>query len=183
MCSTYGCDERVDGVRTANLALPDGLEALMLANKRAVEEPLFRQYEDRLLRLRGELQRELDSGNRQQADLLRHRNHIIEDILTIRCPYHNCKLPFLMDPDFDECFALKCEGCGHGFCGWCLVNCGTDAHSHVPTCRPQDTQPRVLFPQYDNRGRLSAKDCFDLVHGPRRGSCGAKLPGFSGPRC
>ena len=58
------------------------------------------------------------------------RNKIHEDILTQKCP--RCKKAFL---DFDGCFALKCSNCPCAFCGWCLADCGNDAHSHVKDCR------------------------------------------------
>jgi IBR domain, a half RING-finger domain/Zinc finger C-x8-C-x5-C-x3-H type (and similar)/RNA recognition motif. (a.k.a. RRM, RBD, or RNP domain) len=59
----------------------------------------------------------------------RLRNHIIEEVLTLRCP--RCKQAFL---DFDGCFALSCNSCPCGFCGWCLSDCGSDAHAHVKSC-------------------------------------------------
>jgi len=60
----------------------------------------------------------------------RRRMQIVDEILTLRCP--RCKQAFL---DFDGCFALKCNVCSCGFCGWCLKDCGNDAHSHVLTCQ------------------------------------------------
>eukprot|EP00521_Asterionellopsis_glacialis_P008356 CAMPEP_0195289212 /NCGR_PEP_ID=MMETSP0707-20130614/5584_1 /TAXON_ID=33640 /ORGANISM="Asterionellopsis glacialis, Strain CCMP134" /LENGTH=872 /DNA_ID=CAMNT_0040349191 /DNA_START=201 /DNA_END=2819 /DNA_ORIENTATION=+ len=57
------------------------------------------------------------------------RMKIVDDILTLRCP--RCRQAFL---DFDGCFALRCNMCPCGFCGWCLQDCGSDAHSHVLDC-------------------------------------------------
>ena len=57
------------------------------------------------------------------------RKQIIEEILTLACP--RCKQAFL---DFEGCFALTCHACSCGFCGWCLANCGEDAHDHVSQC-------------------------------------------------
>ena len=39
--------------------------------------------------------------------------------------------------DFEGCFALTCANtnCKCGFCAWCLTDCGSDAHAHVPKCR------------------------------------------------
>jgi hypothetical protein len=56
-------------------------------------------------------------------------NRIHDEILTLKCP--SCKKAFL---DFEGCFALKCSNCPCGFCGWCLADCGSDAHSHVRKC-------------------------------------------------
>eukprot|EP01035_Chromulina_nebulosa_P034877 gene34877-46855_t len=76
---------------------------------------------------------------------------------------------FIMDDDFDECFALKCTACRSHFCGWCLRDFKrADAHNHTTGCRPQDQQPRGLFPQNDNVQIYTAKQCFNQVHGPRR---------------
>ena len=55
--------------------------------------------------------------------------HIIDKILTLLCPNGHAFV------DFDGCFALKCSICPCHFCGWCLADCGGDAHAHVRTCR------------------------------------------------
>lgn len=67
------------------------------------------------------------------------RNRIIDEILTLHCP--RCNQAFL---DFSGCFALQCDLCKCGFCGWCLKDCGHDAHSHVSTC-PRKTNPDPYF--------------------------------------
>ena len=56
--------------------------------------------------------------------------HIQERILTLKCP--RCAAAFL---DFEGCFALTCHRCHCGFCAYCLVDCGKDAHKHVPRCK------------------------------------------------
>lgn len=80
-----------------------------------------------------ELRREVHqlSGSRQATVLQRHRLHIAEEILTLHCPKRDCRAAFL---GFDGCFALSCTACGCGFCGWCLADCGRDAHAHVRSC-------------------------------------------------
>jgi hypothetical protein len=60
----------------------------------------------------------------------RLRMKIVDDIFTLKCP--RCYQAFL---DFDGCFALKCSSCPCNFCGWCLEDCGTDAHPHVKSCK------------------------------------------------
>eukprot|EP00929_Paragymnodinium_shiwhaense_P039962 TRINITY_DN20911_c0_g2_i2.p1 TRINITY_DN20911_c0_g2~~TRINITY_DN20911_c0_g2_i2.p1 ORF type:complete len:279 (-),score=25.42 TRINITY_DN20911_c0_g2_i2:115-951(-) len=42
------------------------------------------------------------------------RLHVIDDILTIKCP--RCAQAFV---DFDGCFALTCSRCGGAICAWC----------------------------------------------------------------
>jgi len=59
----------------------------------------------------------------------RVRMKIVEEILTLRCP--RCSIAFL---DFTGCFALSCNICPCRFCGWCLKDCGSDAHPHVAVC-------------------------------------------------
>jgi hypothetical protein len=54
------------------------------------------------------------------------RNRVVEEILTLHCP--RCAQAFF---DFEGCFALKCSKCPCNFCGWCLEDCGKDAHPHV----------------------------------------------------
>ena len=89
------------------------------------------------------------------VDKIRHK--ILEEILTLRCP--RCLQAFL---DFDGCFALRCSACPCAFCGWCLMDCGTDAHPHVRTCssRPPNqkdsyfgTETQFLDVQRGNRKR------------------------------
>jgi hypothetical protein len=65
------------------------------------------------------------------------RTHIVDQILTLACPRPGCGQAFL---DFEGCFALRCRRCPCGFCGWCLADCGNDAHAHVRQCaqRPQN---------------------------------------------
>lgn len=67
--------------------------------------------------------------NRIALRAQQHRLHICDQILTLRCP--RCSTAIL---DFDGCFALECNNCRAGFCGWCMRDCGVDAHSHVLGC-------------------------------------------------
>ena len=59
---------------------------------------------------------------------------IKDSLLQNRCP--RCGIPF---HDFEGCFALKCDSCNCGFCGYCMKDCGSDAHRHVRTCRESRT--------------------------------------------
>jgi hypothetical protein len=65
----------------------------------------------------------------EEAVLRLHVRHVEEELLTARCP--RCRRAFA---DFDGCAALRCFGCGCGFCAWCLADCGADAHAHVAAC-------------------------------------------------
>jgi len=55
-----------------------------------------------------------------------HVRHIIENILTLKCP--NCETAF---HKFDGCLSVKCQKCDKDFCG---TGCGyysKDAHQHI----------------------------------------------------
>lgn len=66
------------------------------------------------------------------------RLHIIEHILTLKCPNENCNKAFL---DFDGCIALRCPNCYQHFCGKCLIktNEDTENHQHVRICINKDS--------------------------------------------
>ena len=167
LCTIPECGEVVEDNVVAFYAGKDGFTAFLRAKLAAHEESVVRDYEERLNTLRAEVRREVFAGNSTQAKRLQHRNHIIEELLPIKCPH--CLRVFIMDNDFDECFALRCSGCDSNFCGWCLRDFGTaDAHDHTAGCRAPDLQPRGLFPHRDNDRMYTAKHCFDQAHGPRR---------------
>lgn len=74
-----------------------------------------------------ELQALRDKLSARDADALSGpRRHIVENILTLKCP--RCKAAFF---DFTDCLALKCATCTCGFCACCMTDCGQDAHAHV----------------------------------------------------
>ena len=91
-------------------------------------------------RLRAKLQKDDETARHREHRVARHRSHITENILTLKCP--RCRLAIL---DFQEgdCFAIRCA-CRCSFCGWCLADCGNDAHPHVRTC-PQNPRPNDLY--------------------------------------
>ena len=74
----------------------------------------------------------------QPPDSLRMK--VVDDILTLRCP--RCRQAFL---DFDGCFSIRCSICPCSFCGWCLEDCGTDAHSHVAKCPSKPFGANLYF--------------------------------------
>jgi hypothetical protein len=100
-------------------------------------------------------------------DLL--RNKILEDILTLKCP--RCKKAFY---DFEGCFAIKCSNCPCGFCGWCLKDCGTDAHQHVSNCRKKLNKDTYFGTNKEFNSAMCIKMTADLrvflstLDGPQR---------------
>ena len=91
----------------------------------------------------------------QEREVHLHRTHIVDEILTLKCPRPDCRAAFL---DFEGCFALKCSQCNCGFCGWCLADCGRDAHAHVAAC------PHKVGGQMYH----GSDQQFKQVHKPRR---------------
>ena len=167
LCTVPDCGEVVPDHAVATYAGEVGFAAFLRAKIAANEEKVIGDYEEKLRAVRAEAERDVLAGMNLQAAVFRHRNHIIEELLTIKCPNRRCQMVFVMDKDFDDCFALKCSGCGANFCGWCLRDFGkADAHAHVVACRPHPLRPRGLFPHHGSGS--SAKQCFDQVQGPRR---------------
>ena len=70
-------------------------------------------------------------GYQKKDYVAMHRTHIIDNILTLKCP--SCSVAFT---DFEGCFALTCSNCSDNFCGWCLQSCGDSdtCHKHVLYC-------------------------------------------------
>lgn len=78
-----------------------------------------------------------------ESERKRHiaRNHIVEEILTLKCP--RCGQAFV---DFEGCFALNCSRCSCGFCAWCGADSGgKDAHAHVRQCSSRPRDADLLF--------------------------------------
>jgi len=96
------------------------------------------------MRLEAELRR-LQALDEQQRHVRAVRNHIVEEILTLKCP--RCGQAFL---DFVGCFALQCSRCPCGFCAWCGVDSGgSNAHEHVRNCREKPPGADVFFGTFE----------------------------------
>jgi hypothetical protein len=92
----------------------------------------------------------------QTKGIAEHRKHIVDSLLTLRCP--RCAQAFV---DFSGCFALTCSRCRAGFCAWCLTDCGSDAHAHVARCpRSVGGGPFGTLAQFQECHR---KRCGELV--------------------
>ena len=87
----------------------------------------------------------------EQREIHIAKRHIEEDLLSLKCP--RCHAVFV---DFNGCFALTCESCKAGFCGWCLADCGNDAHAHVRGCVRNRAGGDLFAPQamFDEAWRL-----------------------------
>jgi hypothetical protein len=108
-----------------------------------VASALREKEEEYELRLKA-LEEENALMHNMETAVRRHRKSIIEEILELRCP--RCKLVFY---DFNDCFALTCDGCGCGFCAYCLKDCGQDAHRHVAQCDMNRAPGRDVYGTQD----------------------------------
>lgn len=106
-----------------------------------------------------------DKGERMKAATQRHRQRIIDNILSCKCPH--CDLAIF---DFAGCFAVEHTsderglrtGCGQYFCGWCLAKFGGhDAcHDHVKHSCRSNPNPGDYYGKFPEE--------FNTVHGQRR---------------
>jgi hypothetical protein len=121
-CPAASCDSQYEG-RLLALHLPaDLFDAWMKMMKSAIEMEMEREFDKRIDRAVAEAT--------VTKSISTHRHHIVDKLLTLRCP--RCNQAFV---DFDACFALTCSRCRCGFCAWCLVDCGdSGAHRHVANC-------------------------------------------------
>lgn len=106
------------------------LHNILLDHKLRKNEALIRQEAEN--KMKEELER-IQKMSEEDREVHIHREQIISEILTPKCPRPQCRQAFL---DFDGCFALTCgnQQCQCGFCAWCFKDCGTDAHGHVANC-------------------------------------------------
>lgn len=76
-------------------------------------------------------------------ELEKAKQHIIENILTLKCP--NCKKVYY---DFEGCCSIKCNGCHTNFCAKCHVyyNSSSDiSHRHVSNCVENGSRTGLFF--------------------------------------
>jgi hypothetical protein len=134
--------EPLDAVTLARVLSKPAFEAYLrakeLLTKVRVEEAKDAEFRQRLLREQAEWQR----VSEEERQLRALANEVRETILNCRCPKANCGRVF---QDFEGCFALKCSSCNTAFCGWCLADCGADAHGHVRACAQNRAQDRGYF--------------------------------------
>jgi hypothetical protein len=84
-----------------------------------------------------------DEQRRNALDVVeKARAHVIENILTLRCPRPGCGQAFV---DFDGCMALTCSRCKAGICGKCFMQFGNDAHSHITRGECKMDSSKLVF--------------------------------------
>lgn len=106
-----------------------------------------------------------EDGDERDAHILKKR--IVDDILSLKCP--RCRQVCI---DFGPGLTLGCcnNSCGAAFCGWCLKDCGEDAHPHVIEC-PAGAGMHALFGVFREHHRLrrqkAVQRIFDDQHVPQ----------------
>ncbi|GMH87984.1 hypothetical protein TrST_g12273 [Triparma strigata] len=116
----------------ANLTSPEVFKMYKSAEDEEKEKKVgntIRQEERERLEEEEKRRAAMDAEEKKVHDA---RVEITEEILTLKCPRADCRAAFV---DFEGCLALKCSSCNCGFCACCLEDCGTDAHSHVASCK------------------------------------------------
>ena len=107
------------------------------ARRKVLEEEIARALETEMQqRMKAELAQLLamdEEGRKVRVEVTRIR----EDVLTLKCPRDG--QAFL---DFEGCLSLKCSRCPCHFCGWCLADCGDDAHAHIRECADKPAAAR-----------------------------------------
>uniref|UniRef100_A0A0G4HPY8 non-specific serine/threonine protein kinase n=1 Tax=Chromera velia CCMP2878 TaxID=1169474 RepID=A0A0G4HPY8_9ALVE len=137
LCAQGGCPSPPFSISDlAVYLLPEVMELLEKARREAAEERVRSDLE-------AEFQRRLRVALVEEGAQKKVRE-IIDDVLTLKCP--GCHQAFI---DYDGCAALACSRCPCKFCGYCLRDCGNDAHPHVRHC-PSDTSRSGLFPSRPN---------------------------------
>ena len=135
------CDAKLSEYLLQKRISKEASAALDKAKQEIVEVKLQQEYDQKLRaelkrRLAEELER-LEQMDAAEREVYRHRTFICEQVLNDKCP--RCDAVF----DYEGgCMAFTCirNSCSAGFCGYCFVDCGGDAHSHAAGCgylRPQ----------------------------------------------
>jgi hypothetical protein len=150
-CPVPGCDSVGFSQYELSQHLSQGaFEAYMTAWRQCMEQQAAQTAAEQ-----AQQQRDADAA---LDALARGRSHIINSILTLKCP--RCGKAF---DGFDGCFALSCSddaghGCGASFCAFCLQQ-STWLHAHVLTC-PHNSIP--------NGGVFADEAVFEAAQRARR---------------
>ena len=131
-CAAPGCGGDGGGVYSDQLLAarlePENWDALEAARHKLVEQ---RCIATAATAAKAEAER-LAVLSAEERAFLAAKDHAENAILCLACPA--CGQVF---EDFSGCAALSCSraGCGRAFCGFCLADCGKDAHAHVRGCK------------------------------------------------
>lgn len=113
------CSASYDSQAIARHVTSEAFQAYWAYRNRLAEARIAAEMED-ALHAKAEAEAKRDEASRQRI--------LIGEMMTLKCP--RCGQAF---QDFEHCFAVRCSRptCQTNFCGWCLVDCGADAHHHI----------------------------------------------------
>eukprot|EP00445_Apocalathium_hangoei_P010890 CAMPEP_0203881502 /NCGR_PEP_ID=MMETSP0359-20131031/25790_1 /ASSEMBLY_ACC=CAM_ASM_000338 /TAXON_ID=268821 /ORGANISM="Scrippsiella Hangoei, Strain SHTV-5" /LENGTH=569 /DNA_ID=CAMNT_0050801341 /DNA_START=16 /DNA_END=1721 /DNA_ORIENTATION=+ len=113
------CNSAFSSQALAKVASPEAFSSYWAYRNRIAEERIATEMEA-ALQARAAAESRRSETSKQRL--------LIAEFMTLKCP--RCGQAF---SDFQDCFALRCvrPGCSAGFCGWCLQDCGMDAHRHI----------------------------------------------------
>ncbi len=159
MCWKFPSECRAAGFQDRDLAKHlsvSQFEAYLGARMEILQKKMEFELEDKMKQQLSEQLKVLVAMSEKEREISLARRHIEEQILQMRCPRPACRKAFY---DFDGCFAISCSSCPCKFCGWCLKDCGDDAHPHCRVCPRVPSGVDALFPTMPD-----ARGAFDYSH-------------------
>jgi hypothetical protein len=142
MRCTNNCANLYSDQELARACSPEVYRLYEGAKKSQLEAKISVQFQKEYLAQ----QQRMQSNRKEDLIVLQARDHILNNILTLKCP--RCAKPFV---DFTNCCALTCmdeagNGCNAAFCVFCLTLCAGDAiHRHVANCQKNTNPGRKLY--------------------------------------
>lgn len=136
----YGCKAQPFRQVAVIRALPESKATEFAAGcERSKERLVLEEYKH------AESERQRREGASSEVE--RAHTHIVDHILTLRCPNERCGAAIL---DFTGCLAIVCNRCKSGICAKCFELCGSDAHKHLREglCKIDPTKHYFADPEY-----------------------------------
>ncbi len=159
MCWKFPSECRAAGFQDRDLAKHLSVsmfEAYLSARMEILQKKMEFEMEEKMKQQLSEQLEVLVAMSEKEREISLARRYIEEEILQMRCPRPACRKAFY---DFDGCFAISCSSCPCKFCGWCLKDCGDDAHPHCRACPKVPNGVDALFPKMPD-----ARGAFDYSH-------------------
>ena len=129
-----------------------------------LHDDAFKEYERKrdaqkerelVIKLEAEIEERVRKEMANSHGIEKHRQHIIENILTLRCPSKRCRAAYF---EFDGCLSVMCSKCRTHFCAVCHKDCKTsqEGHRHVLTHTAGQTYygTNAQIKQYQNAWRM-----------------------------
>lgn len=143
-CTGQACDGVFECTVVVEKLPEKGAIAMFFAAARRHAADVEREERAKELEELRRLAREGETKDSEKA-VDAYRKLVEEELNVMRCP--RCERPATVG-DFQRCMALWCApadgGCGVHLCGWCLEDCGEDAHAHVAGCARNPRRPNLF---------------------------------------